>query len=173
MIELNIGPEIRSGTMLMGLYPFPECRSISEAVEIISSRYRELAFELHPDRTGIHDSSMAELNETYGNLKAIVQLHPNEFWKEIKSTFKPSESLSSFELYKEASREFTEALERYFKRNDAIVNLNPNAEEYVNLCVQLKGIRKKLLHSIEKEPGSVFNQDAVEKIRRINIWLGK
>lgn len=162
--------EVHSALLLMDLWPFPSCKTVEDALQIVSSQYRRLALNLHPDFKGGTQTNMAELNLALELIKEQVTLFPTDFFSFIKAEEPLSSKESSFDLYKEASREFTESLNLYFKDNDRVI-LDDQSDSYISLVLQLKGIRKKLLASIQKDPASPFNADAKEKIRRINIWL--
>lgn len=137
----------------------------------LKKKYYELALLMHPDKNG-NSEDFIRLKECYSLLKEAAT-NQNALMVRLMTPQRPSPSPEDeiYRLYKEALKNYFEALEEYFEGKHQ-VELEVDSPAYQELCEKLNQVKSDLARVIQKNPAGMWVSDSIEKIGRINVWLG-
>lgn len=125
--------------------------------------YLRRARLLHPDKGGSEGDFIA-LQDAYKTVQSAIESG------ELSEQTKKQSSATTFSLYKDAIRQYNEAVNAYFSHRKQ-VNLNPNDEDYMSLRETLTQLRSQFVNILVSDPNGEWSYDVREKIKSIDNWL--
>lgn len=140
-----------------------------EINNILKKQYRILSFQYHPDRNPKTEKKFLKINESYQFLEKILTKNFDFFHSCLSEEVSLDQKI--YHLYKTACQNYSSALENYFSQVK-MVDLQNNSAAYQELSKALQANKEQFASVIKQQPAGLWTADAIDKINKINIWLG-
>lgn len=140
-----------------------------EVNNILKRQYRILSFQYHPDRNPKTEKTFLQINESYQFLEKLLKKNFNFFHSCLNEEISLDQKI--YHLYKTACQNYSSALEDYFSKVK-MIDLQNNSAAYQELSKALQANKEQFASVLKQQPAGLWTADAIDKINKINIWLG-